>query len=466
MLFLFAFILRLDRCRSQIAVTNDRAWLEYNGHNYQFFHDSVGKDYARAAEVCAYDRGYLACLDTVYEMRNIKTLINAFSSPLQHVWVGFDWRLLPNSCSSLGDTTCEWEPMCNSTALWEAENGTYLSSMDVHPTTSDSSEYPSERVTLTRFSRDLRLFDSSSAATYVCEYEVSCLGLVDPCLHDGRCRTLTDPQFECDCQHTDYAGRYCHIPMFDVSTLPCNSDPCLNGATCENIQSRAYECTCRKHFYGETCEVECLERGLQTVTCDVDIDECHERGICSTNGRCMNTFGSFICQCFDGYSGHRCEVAKLTTAKDKQNELFFIIGGSVVGAVLLLGLILASYFYGRRKHKENVRLKALERELLEKISHATSLHKAKLSEHRQPTGTSRAGGGGGGSVATRRESVSTARHSSQQAQPPGSSIMRSSTHGYASETSASKSMLSSVASKTVSTRTGTSTSVSTITRIE
>ncbi|KPM08515.1 EGF domain containing protein [Sarcoptes scabiei] len=40
-----------------------------------------------------------------------------------------------------------------------------------------------------------------------------------------------------------------------------------------------------------------------------DIDECHDRGSpCEHGGTCVNTPGSYRCDCAVGFAGTRCEV--------------------------------------------------------------------------------------------------------------------------------------------------------------
>lgn len=40
--------------------------------------------------------------------------------------------------------------------------------------------------------------------------------------------------------------------------------------------------------------------------CDEDVNECEQRG-CGDGGRCVNTLGSFYCNCSEGYAGPFCD---------------------------------------------------------------------------------------------------------------------------------------------------------------
>lgn len=41
-----------------------------------------------------------------------------------------------------------------------------------------------------------------------------------------------------------------------------------------------------------------------------DMDECDEQYVCNKNETCVNTFGSYECNCLDGYQGDSCDQGK------------------------------------------------------------------------------------------------------------------------------------------------------------
>ena len=47
-----------------------------------------------------------------------------------------------------------------------------------------------------------------------------------------------------------------------------------------------------------------MSQWICTVLCAVytDIDECENKTICENNARCINTEGSFFCECVDGFN--------------------------------------------------------------------------------------------------------------------------------------------------------------------
>lgn len=45
--------------------------------------------------------------------------------------------------------------------------------------------------------------------------------------------------------------------------------------------------------------------------CIEDIDECQMLHLCKNNGTCLNTNGSYVCSCEEGWRGQHCEDGKL-----------------------------------------------------------------------------------------------------------------------------------------------------------
>ncbi|XP_051937608.1 protein HEG isoform X2 [Hippocampus zosterae] len=79
---------------------------------------------------------------------------------------------------------------------------------------------------------------------------------------------------------------------------PCASNPCMNGGTCTGYERRQFTCTCQEAWTGPTCTQ--------------DADEC-EKDPCPVGSRCVNTRGSFDCECplgFDLENGRTCTKAK------------------------------------------------------------------------------------------------------------------------------------------------------------
>ncbi|KAM9803262.1 protein HEG isoform X1 [Syngnathus typhle] len=79
---------------------------------------------------------------------------------------------------------------------------------------------------------------------------------------------------------------------------PCMSNPCWNGGTCRSYEGRQFTCTCQQAWTGPTC--------------NQDMDEC-EKDPCPVGSTCVNTRGSFNCECplgFDLEDGRTCTKAK------------------------------------------------------------------------------------------------------------------------------------------------------------
>ena len=64
------------------------------------------------------------------------------------------------------------------------------------------------------------------------------------------------------------------------------------------------------HFIGRKCTYKFFS-GLTGSYCEIDVDECipipNQPPICAHGGKCVNTFGSYHCQCAPGYKGEFCD---------------------------------------------------------------------------------------------------------------------------------------------------------------
>uniref|UniRef100_A0A1A7YGY5 Heart of glass n=1 Tax=Iconisemion striatum TaxID=60296 RepID=A0A1A7YGY5_9TELE len=79
---------------------------------------------------------------------------------------------------------------------------------------------------------------------------------------------------------------------------PCVSNPCMNGGVCVSYKGPEYTCQCQQAWTGPNC--------------NQDMDEC-EQDPCPVGSRCVNTRGSFSCECplgFDLEDGRTCTRAK------------------------------------------------------------------------------------------------------------------------------------------------------------
>jgi len=122
----------------------------------------------------------------------------------------------------------------------------------------------------------------------------------NPCVNGGNCTDMYG-KFKCNCTG-NYAGATCSdcIPGFGGASCnetladPCLSTPCQNNATCKSDQT-SYTYTC-----------DCGASGFNGTNCEIDINECAEMPC--KKGTCMNTPGSFECQCPIGSTGTICDV--------------------------------------------------------------------------------------------------------------------------------------------------------------
>ncbi|XP_056145972.1 protein HEG isoform X3 [Lampris incognitus] len=83
-----------------------------------------------------------------------------------------------------------------------------------------------------------------------------------------------------------------------LSGNPCAPNPCVNGGMCVSSGGRGFTCQCGKAWTGPTCSQ--------------DVDECGGP-VCPSSARCVNTQGSFSCECplgFELEGRHACTRAK------------------------------------------------------------------------------------------------------------------------------------------------------------
>ncbi|CAF3578872.1 unnamed protein product [Adineta steineri] len=139
-----------------------------------------------------------------------------------------------------------------------------------------------------------------------------------PC-QNGICQLLSNTSsFSCIC-YPGYTGQFCHIKI-----NYCLSQPCENNGICASIAT-GYVCTCLSDFTGLTCSNRihsCLTSSCsdnKTIHCPIgytnppncieDMNECLlAKEPCKNGGICINTIGSYYCQCNKDYQGTDCSI--------------------------------------------------------------------------------------------------------------------------------------------------------------
>ena len=111
-----------------------------------------------------------------------------------------------------------------------------------------------------------------------------------------------------------YTGQFCHIKI-----NYCLSQPCENNGICANVAT-GFICTCLTDFTGLTCSIRMNSTSKNdTINCPLgftnppncaeDINECVlEKEVCKNGGICVNTNGSYYCQCNEFYQGNDCNI--------------------------------------------------------------------------------------------------------------------------------------------------------------
>jgi protein crumbs len=126
-----------------------------------------------------------------------------------------------------------------------------------------------------------------------------------PCQHGATCEDGIK-LFTCHC-HGGYEGLQCETDIAE-----CASGPCRNNGTClERSQESLYDASPDSPLpalfqgpfnYSAAAGFECIcPPGFEGFDCSVDIDECAPRPC--YNGRCVDLFNHFKCECHDGYKG-------------------------------------------------------------------------------------------------------------------------------------------------------------------
>ncbi|KAH3695450.1 hypothetical protein DPMN_082910 [Dreissena polymorpha] len=128
------------------------------------------------------------------------------------------------------------------------------------------------------------------------------------------CDTMNCPPNSNCIETSGYASCECEHGKTGVNCTmddPCleTKENCTKGMTCYGPCNPNVLCegpTGIPHCGG------CIP-GFQGKNCDEDEDECTKwADMCTFNGQCTNTFGSFRCDCKVGWTGELCEICALS----------------------------------------------------------------------------------------------------------------------------------------------------------
>uniref|UniRef100_A0A671EZM7 Adhesion G protein-coupled receptor E1 n=1 Tax=Rhinolophus ferrumequinum TaxID=59479 RepID=A0A671EZM7_RHIFE len=92
----------------------------------------------------------------------------------------------------------------------------------------------------------------------------------------------------------------------DIDECSQRPQPCGPNSVCKNLPGR-YTCSCSHGFSSPTGDNWSL--GKQGHFSCTDIDECLNSGVCPEHSECVNSLGSYSCQCQNGFivNNARCE---------------------------------------------------------------------------------------------------------------------------------------------------------------
>lgn len=142
-----------------------------------------------------------------------------------------------------------------------------------------------------------------------------------PCMNGGTCENRGS-SFYCRC-NARFKGNLC-----EKDSDPCASSPCLNNGRCTNV-GESFVCHCPLSISGHRCQYKycnpnpcenngiceegisgpiCKCRGFVGLTCDIDVNEC-DKTPCPDGVQCINTLGSYRCDCPSGDSNPLCTAS-------------------------------------------------------------------------------------------------------------------------------------------------------------
>jgi len=142
-----------------------------------------------------------------------------------------------------------------------------------------------------------------------CDVDVAeCQLNIDNCDRNADC-VDTPGSFQCTCKYgyedankacdvttaeyeafTQIQKAQCGLQCSDIDDCTGGEAKCIHGE-CRDIGAMAYRCKCTPGYTDFKCDADINECGQMTDNCD------REHGICK------NTFGSWECECMDGYFG-------------------------------------------------------------------------------------------------------------------------------------------------------------------
>ncbi|CAL8103565.1 unnamed protein product [Calicophoron daubneyi] len=126
----------------------------------------------------------------------------------------------------------------------------------------------------------------------------------------------TYPDMQCICSPWSSVAPHDVCVPVKIDRFECPLG-CSSHGTCDPDKKI---CHCYPGYKGQACEqkTDCPP-GLTGEICQLDIDECLS-GSSSCEQICVNTFGSFRCECYDGYTPDTNNPKRCTKVQDCKNE--------------------------------------------------------------------------------------------------------------------------------------------------
>lgn len=155
----------------------------------------------------------------------------------------------------------------------------------------------------------------------------------------------------------------------------CISNPCRGGSKCDtNPISGMFNCNCPSGYTGSTCNIDRDECSIGELyfpksKTHVKLHLCSRSNSvgpffsssstgtnpCEHGGQCVNTEGSFTCNCAKGYAGPRCEQDVNECASNPcQNDGTCLDRIGDYTCICMPGILLEKFVFQAKQHLRNL----------------------------------------------------------------------------------------------------------------
>ncbi|CAF1112485.1 unnamed protein product [Brachionus calyciflorus] len=153
------------------------------------------------------------------------------------------------------------------------------------------------------------------------------------CSNKGVCKYFKNVnKYKCVCD-VGFFGESCQKDL-----NPCSSSPCLNEGLCLIMNKSSFKC-------------ECLSNAFAGNFCEKEIDLCQNE-TCSSQGRCSVQNKKPKCDCFNLFSGEKCQIESyelIVTKRIIKTASIIAIIIIILFFLILIVIDLSKFFCSRKK---------------------------------------------------------------------------------------------------------------------